>query len=164
MTRRRLIVLRHAKSSWNAGAASDHERPLNRRGRADAPRVAAELAARGWIPEIGVCSDSQRTRETWQRMSASFPDAEVRFSRGLYHASREAVSGVLCGLSDEIGCVMVVGHNPGWESVVEWLSEQVVTLTTCNAALLSTTATTWARAEQLAGIWTLDSVIRPREL
>ena len=61
---KRLLVTRHAKSSWKSGEDSDHARPLNKRGRRDAPRVAAHLVGLGWVPEQVLSSDSQRTRET----------------------------------------------------------------------------------------------------
>ena len=64
--RRRLIVLRHAKSAWDTDAATDHERPLNKRGRRDALRVAEKIAKLGWQPEQVISSDAERTRETWK--------------------------------------------------------------------------------------------------
>ena len=60
---RTLILMRHAKSSWTADLA-DHERPLNKRGAKDAPRIAAYLEKRGWLPELVLCSDAVRTRAT----------------------------------------------------------------------------------------------------
>ena len=70
--RRRIIVMRHAKSSWKSGARDDHARPLNKRGRRDAPRIAARLAELGWVPERVISSDSERTRQTWARMEEAF--------------------------------------------------------------------------------------------
>ena len=61
MEARTLLVMRHAKSSWSTGV-TDHERPLNARGRADAPRMAAALRELGWIPDHVLCSDAERTR------------------------------------------------------------------------------------------------------
>jgi phosphohistidine phosphatase len=65
---KRLIIMRHAKSSWTSGASTDHQRPLNKRGRHAAPRIGARLRDIGWIPDMVIASDSERTRETWQRM------------------------------------------------------------------------------------------------
>ncbi len=62
---RRLIVMRHAKSSWKHAGLTDHQRPLNKRGRKDAPRVARALIERGWTPRRVLSSDAARTRETW---------------------------------------------------------------------------------------------------
>ena len=77
---RRLIVMRHAESSWDSSMGSDHERTLNERGRKDAPRVGAALVQKGWIPELVLSSDAQRTSETFAGLSESFPGkVEARF-------------------------------------------------------------------------------------
>src|SRR5262245_30773186 len=81
---RLLMLMRHAKSSWKSPAQTDHARPLNKRGRHDAPRVGKRLAQDGWVPDRVVSSDSRRTRETWERMERYFPDARVSFTRALY--------------------------------------------------------------------------------
>ena len=63
---------------------TDHERPLNERGRRDAARVGKRLAKLGWVPDFVVSSDSRRTEETWERIQKTFPNARVRFTRVLY--------------------------------------------------------------------------------
>jgi phosphohistidine phosphatase SixA len=162
---RRLIVLRHAKSSWKSGAQTDHERPLKGRGRRDAPRVGAHLAALGWVPQRVLSSDAQRTQETWARMADCFePSPEVSFHRELYLAGPSEVDEALCGLPPEVTCALVLGHNHGWEDVVTWLSGESVGLTTCNAALLSAEGDDWMDALASAPRWTLHQVIRPKEL
>jgi phosphohistidine phosphatase SixA len=79
--RRRLMIMRHAKSSWKGQVPTDHDRPLNTRGRRDAVRVGKRLAKLGWVPDLVVSSDSRRTRETWERMQRRFPEARVSFTR-----------------------------------------------------------------------------------
>ena len=162
---RRLIVLRHAKSSWETEAATDHDRPLNKRGRRDAQRVGKRLAKLGWAPELVFSSDSKRTRETWERMKDGFDDSiEATFTRDLYHAGIGAVRGVLVGVPDSIKTVMTIGHNPGWESVVELLTGKETALTTCNAALLVVEADNWSDAAAMDSCWKLDTILRPKEL
>jgi phosphohistidine phosphatase len=161
--RKRLIVLRHAKSAWDTDALSDHDRPLNKRGRADAPRVGQALADLGWKPEWVLLSDAARTRETWKRMRSFFDEGvELRASRSLYHAGFAELAEHVRALSDTVETVMVIGHNPGWEEVASRLSQQEIELTTANAALLETAAGSWAAA--LKKTWTLHRVIRPKEL
>ena len=161
---RRVIVLRHAKSSWKTNAA-DHERPLNKRGRRDAPVVAAHLAELGWTPERVISSDAMRTQETWGLMADAFEGApEVTFTSELYLAGPEEVASALTGLDDDVATVMVIGHNDGWERVVTWLSGADESMTTCNAALLSVEADCWAEAIFLAPGWALHEVVRPKEL
>ncbi|MHC0054284.1 SixA phosphatase family protein [Actibacterium sp. D379-3] len=108
----RLILVRHAKSSWDDPTQDDHERPLNRRGQRAAPAVAAWLAERGHRPAEVVSSTARRTLETWERMAPAFPnDTLMRREPALYHASSETMLSVLhhCAASP----VLMLGHNPG---------------------------------------------------
>jgi len=74
----RLLLMRHAKSSWSDGELTDHERPLNERGRRAASAVGAALTARGFAPEIIWSSDAKRTRETAMRLIRAIPGAHHR--------------------------------------------------------------------------------------
>ena len=135
-TDRRLIVMRHAKSSWSDPAATDHERPLNSRGQRDAPRVAERLAELDWLPEWVLSSDARRTRETIDRMLSVLPsDLPVAFSPALYHSGIEAVRQEVAGVPDDVQTLLLLGHNPGWEEMATILSGESVVLKTANAAL-----------------------------
>lgn len=164
--RRRLIVMRHAKSSWDSEAPTDHLRPLNLRGRRDAPRVARELRERGWAPERVFSSDATRTRETWEHMEAAFDQPiEVHFTGGLYHGGLGAIQAAVGALQEDLEVVLVLGHNPGFEHAVSWLTGEGVRITTANAALLEhASATSWREAIGDPGGWTLQDVLRPREI
>jgi phosphohistidine phosphatase SixA len=159
-----MIVMRHAKSSWHSAAQSDHERPLNGRGRGDAPKVGAALAERGWVPDLVLSSDSQRTRETFAGMSASFPgEVAARFLPSLYHAGVDAAREEVSAVDDGVRCLLVLGHNPGWEEVVSALSGEEVVMKTATAALLTRELPTWQAAFE-PGSWRLAEVICPRDL
>ncbi len=160
---KRLIIMRHAKSSWTSGAATDHLRPLNKRGRRDAPRIGARLQDLGWLPELVISSDSERTRETWQRVKAQFPHSvEERFSRAFYHGGLSAITSECSMLTEDISTLLVLGHNPGWEDAVSGLCGQWVRMTTANAVLLESDANDWAEA--IEAKWELVEVLRPKEL
>ncbi|MBL4849168.1 MAG: histidine phosphatase family protein [Planctomycetes bacterium] len=167
---KRLLVTRHAKSSWKSGSMTDHERPLNGRGRRDAPRVAAHIVGLGWSPEFVISSDSQRTRETLALMAEVFePEPRIEFTRDLYLAGPSDVQAALARVPDSVETVMVLGHNEGWEDVVTWLSGCSERLTTANAALLSWRPAaggpeSWSAALADAPGWTLHQVVRPKEL
>lgn len=156
------MVVRHAKSSWKSGAATDHERPLNKRGKRDAPRVAALLRELGWVPDRVTSSDSMRTRATLAGMAGAFPEADYEFTDAFYGAGLDEVRRAAALVPDEVGTWMVLGHNPGWEDMVEALTGEDERITTANAALLVGSGATWAKA--LRGPWRLETVIRPREL
>lgn len=158
----RLMMMRHAKSSWKKPELEDHQRPLSKRGRKDAPRVAARLAELGWSPQLVVSSDSRRTLETWGHMEATFPEAQVRFTPELYLSGAQAVTAELIGLPSDIERVLLLGHNPGWEDALEQLTGHRHRLTTANVALLESDQADWSAA--LRSPWTLVSVIRPKEL
>ena len=164
MTGLRLIVMRHAKSSWGDPDVADHDRPLNKRGRESAPLVAAELLRLGWAPSLVLCSTSARTQETWERMESFFPNARLRLDGRLYHAGMGELRAPLQACAPTDHTVMVLGHNPGWESVVRYACGESVGLTTANAALLETTDVTWPGALHAPARFTLHDVVRPREL
>ena len=161
---RRLILMRHAKSAWDTDAPSDHERPLNKRGRRDAPRVGERLAELGWIPELVISSDATRTRQTWEGVATAFERVRTHFLPSLYGAGVPEVKAALAEVGADVGTVLILGHNPGWEEVLVYLTGQEVRLTTANAALLDGEADSWEAATEQPEQWRLDRVIRPKEL
>ena len=159
---RRLILMRHAKSSWDSSASTDHGRPLNERGRHDAPRVAADLVARGWLPEHVTGSDSVRTRQTWSLMRPVIgEDLPESWDRTLYHAGLVQLRTAALRWPD-VSTLLVLGHNPGWSHAATALSGTPVSMTTGNAALLVGEGGTWPDA--LVGSWELEAWIQPRDL
>jgi phosphohistidine phosphatase len=119
---RRLVLLRHAKSDWPQDVA-DHERPLAKRGRRDAPVVGRWLGTSGYRPDAVVCSTARRARETWELAGEALASVQpagqpaeapaVRFEPRIYEAT---VLGLLMLVREfEPGwrTVLVVGHNPG---------------------------------------------------
>ena len=161
---KRLMVIRHAKSSWKNDGETDHERPLNKRGKRDAPRVAAYLKHLGWVPQQVISSDSRRTRQTWKRMEEKLGEPEVEFTQALYHAGPDDTLPVLADVEDDIKTLAIIGHNPGWEELVEWLTGKDVRISTCNAVLLTGDFKNWEEATQKKGKWKVDKVVRPKEL
>lgn len=106
-------MLRHAKSDWPEGVA-DHDRPLGKRGRRDAPRVGKWLAWNDFVPDVVVCSTSQRTRETWDLVAAKLPSApDVRFDERAYGASAQTLLYLARELPDECRTALLIAHNPG---------------------------------------------------
>ncbi|MDJ0824420.1 MAG: histidine phosphatase family protein [Rhodobacter sp.] len=109
----RLILTRHAKSSWGNPGLGDHDRPLNGRGRTSAEKIGAWLAARGDVPGAVLSSTSARTRETWARMAPAFADApEPRWEGALYHAGPQTMLEVL-QTAPPAARVLLLAHNPG---------------------------------------------------
>jgi len=109
----RLILTRHAKSSWDDPTTEDHDRPLNKRGRAAALDIAEWLVQHDYLPDLVLSSTSARTRETWEIIEAVLPKTcKTRFEPSLYLASPEDLLGALKKVQDA-GTVLLLGHNPG---------------------------------------------------
>ncbi|WP_246106705.1 SixA phosphatase family protein [Pseudonocardia kunmingensis] len=130
------MIVRHAKSAWPDGVP-DPERPLNARGRRDAP------AAGRWIRErIGhldavVCSPATRTRQSWRLIAAELdePPAAV-FDDRVYGASVDTLLTVVRGLPDDVGSALLVGHNPGVAELVAALTGEELEMKTSAIAVV----------------------------
>ena len=150
---RRLIVMRHAKSSWKDPNLDDHERPLNKRGRGDAPMVADAIFDRGWIPDLILVSSSKRTLQTLEGMSHRMGKAPFEVRSGIYHATVIDLMEELGDMLDN-GTTMIIGHNPGSEILVNHLSGEWHTMPTATAVLLLHSGSSWS----------VEAVIRPKEI
>jgi phosphohistidine phosphatase len=109
----RLLLLRHAKSSWDDPSLADRDRPLAPRGHRAAERMADHLRSDFPHPDLVLCSPALRTRETLDRMSNAFGDAEVVVDDELYGAGEGELLERLRAVDDRFETVAVIGHNPG---------------------------------------------------
>jgi phosphohistidine phosphatase len=107
----RLLLIRHAKSSWDDASLADRERPLAGRGRKAAERMGAHLQNEGLRPDVVLCSPSRRTRETLELLE--FSGAEVTYLDELYGADAHDLLANAREVRDDAEVVAVVGHNPG---------------------------------------------------
>ena len=114
----RLMLLRHAKSSWDAPEMRDFDRPLNARGRHAAPLMGRHMAAHALLPDRILCSSARRTRETLAGLLPHFDkDFDIRLTRALYESSRAHYLDVIRGHGDAARHLLVVGHNPAMQEV-----------------------------------------------
>lgn len=117
---KRLILIRHAKSSWDA-PFDDHARTLNDRGRAASTAIGAWLVEQGYLPDEILSSDAARTRETTDRIVAAMGTTPaIKFKDRMYHGSPAALMTAL--KSAQGGTVALVAHNPG----IAFFAEQIV--------------------------------------
>jgi phosphohistidine phosphatase len=115
---RRLVVLRHAKSAWPEGVV-DHERPLAKRGRRDAPAAGRALAEADCLPDLAWCSTAVRARRTWELASGQWgTPPSVRYEPRLYAADVPALLEVVRETPAELETLLLVGHNPGLQELV----------------------------------------------
>ena len=109
---RQLILLRHAKSDWPD--VPDRERPLAKRGRRDAPRIGRWLHDRGYLPDLVVCSDACRTRQTWELVAPELGGSPaVRFEPRAYAASALTLLYLAQELPSRYRAALFIAHNPG---------------------------------------------------
>lgn len=139
-----LLLLRHAKSSWKDQTLCDHDRPLNKRGQNDAPRVGEWLSARGLLPDVVFSSTALRAQSTARLMAekAGFTKA-IELKRELYHADSADFLEALKTFSDEICSALIVGHNPGMEEFLEMLTGQLESMPTCALAQIELPIDRW---------------------
>jgi phosphohistidine phosphatase len=155
-----LQLLRHAKSSWEDRALPDFERPLAPRGVRDAKRIGKHLRGLEVAPELVLCSSAARARETFELVRSALAGVPVQLEDGLYGASSEALLARLRAVPDAVGCVLLVGHNPGLQELALALAARGTDLERVEAkfatAALATLAVPpwselgWSYAELLA--------------
>jgi len=159
-----LLMLRHAKSSWKNSELADHDRPLNKRGKRDAPRMGELIVREALIPDLIISSSARRAKKTTQLLVEETGYAgEIIFERDLYAAWPEAYIETLSLIPDEFEAVMVVGHNPGLEDLLEILTGEVERMPTAALADVSLPIKHWRELSfetkgELVNIW------RPKEL
>jgi phosphohistidine phosphatase len=148
---KRLIVLRHAKSSWHNPGMDDFDRPLNARGLRDAPLMAErmlELMSRHALhPASILCSTAQRARETAACFCTALgmDAAALSHHDALYLASAPALVSALKAQAGAADCVLLVAHNPGMTDMLNALGDQRLdNLPTCGMACMEFSVDDWA--------------------
>ncbi len=159
-----IILLRHAKSSWDSPAASDFQRPLNSRGIRDAPRMGAWIAEQGIRPDWVLCSAATRAQETLARLQTTLDlDANITITDDLYLAPPTTVVELLSRVDDCCECTLVIAHNPGMEGLLWGLCGADNSMPTCALAVIELPIDSWL-ATDLNCQGTLQYFITPREL
>jgi len=159
-----LLILRHAKSSWEFEELSDHDRPLNNRGRRDAPLMGRKLLKEQLVPQIIISSSAVRAHSTAKKVAkACGYEDEILIDPALYGSGYSDYLNVLINQEDKHDIIMLVGHNPISEQLVEVLTGEIVTMPTCAIACISLPITSWKQIidktkGQLLNLW------RPKEL
>ena len=161
---RLLSILRHAKSSWSDSSLDDHDRPLNKRGSRDAPRMGELIREQGLVPDVILSSTALRARDTALAVAAAagFP-AEVHFTRRLYGAGPDEYLEALRALPDDSEHALVVGHNPGLEDLVALMVGGPHTMPTAALAVVELPIDRWRDLDPPPG-GSLRALWRPREL
>ncbi|MGR0218293.1 SixA phosphatase family protein [Agromyces sp. ZXT2-6] len=141
-----LVLVRHAKSAWGDPSLADHDRPLNARGRRDAPEMGRRLRERGMVPDAIVSSTAVRARTTAEAIASALgvDAATLRLDERLYGSSPETILDVVAELDDDLSTAMVVAHDPGLSDLASRLSDEIEHMPTCAVAEFRFRAWTWA--------------------
>ena len=143
---KKLLVLRHAKSSWKDTGISDHDRPLNKRGKEAAPLMGQVLYEEDLVPEAILSSTALRARQTADLVAeASGFEGEIVYLEDFYHAWPSDYLDALRVLSDDIDSAMIVGHNPGMEMLLEMLTGESERFPTAALALIYLPIVYWSQ-------------------
>jgi len=159
-----LLLMRHAKSSWKHAELKDHERPLNKRGQQDAPVMGQLLVERELLPQEIISSSAARACQTAELLKESSGfNGKIEYLDRLYMAEAEEYIDVLSQLSSDLERVMIIGHNPGLETLLQLLSGRIEALPTAVIAHLVLPISEWGELNgetegELVEIW------RPKEL
>ncbi|MCA9113452.1 MAG: histidine phosphatase family protein [Planctomycetaceae bacterium] len=159
-----LLLLRHAKSDWSDSSLADVDRPLNRRGRRAAARMGRLLQSESLLPDLLVSSPAVRARKTAVRVARRCGyERAIELQPDLYHAAPGGICRVLRSLWSDPACVLLVGHNPGLEELLERLTGQYERFPTAALAQLALPIESWDDLE-VSSSATLLNLWRPRQL
>jgi len=155
-----LLILRHAKSSWDNPQLSDYDRPLNKRGKRDAPRMGKHLHKHGLIPDRILTSSAKRARKTATKVAkACGYTKKIKRLDSFYLAPPGVYLEKLEALSNKYERVMVVGHNPTMEQLVRHLTGQIERMPTAALAHIELPIQNWDTFDfstrgSLVNLWT----------
>jgi phosphohistidine phosphatase len=159
-----LLIMRHAKSSWSDADLSDFERPLDKRGRSDAARMAKLLSDQDLVPDAIISSAAQRTRETVSGLVAVWGEPKIlEYSQAMYLGGIQDFLDSLWRLDSSVERALVVGHNPGAEMVVEIFGRRSERMQTAAIAHFAMDIELWGEinvdsAAKFKNLW------RPKEI
>jgi len=144
---KRLFLIRHAKSSRDDPALADKDRPLNDRGKRDAPKMGALLAKRRVKPNLILSSSAVRALDTAEIIAEKidYKRKNIRVEDRLYAVEADKLLDVIRRLGDELDCVMLIGHNPELTELAHRLSSKITDMPTCAVAEFTFDSKSWSR-------------------
>lgn len=141
---KQILLVRHAKSSWKDAELSDFDRPLNKRGKANAPALGQVIKERGMLPDIILASSARRVKDTVEALADSSGYlGEIRYLDSFYHAEPGDYLQALHSVDDRYERVMLAGHNPGMENLLHILTGEFLPMPTAALAFIELPITHW---------------------
>lgn len=149
-----LFLIRHAKSSWKDPFLDDIDRPLNKRGKRDAPFMAKLLQGKGIRPDRLISSPARRARVTAEYFAKAFelPKTSIEIRDDVYEASPEEIHKLIRALPEDEQTVLLFGHNPTFTAVANYFSEEyIANVPTCGIVQLQARTDSWTRFDEEEG-------------
>ncbi len=139
-----ILLMRHAKSSWKDTSLADHERPLNKRGEKDAPQMGKILKEHHLVPQMIISSSAVRCSQTAEVVAENCNyKNEITYIPTLYLAESQTILDTLHDTPDEVDRILLIGHNPGLEGLVQILSGRVESMPTGAIAVIQIPIRNW---------------------
>ncbi|HLM60454.1 MAG TPA: histidine phosphatase family protein [Pyrinomonadaceae bacterium] len=158
-----LFIMRHAKSSWENAGSSDFDRPLNERGLKAAPMMGKVMKKNKFQLDLILSSPAKRAEQTAGLVrEATGIESEINFDERIYEASPARLLEVVAEQNDNVDSILLVGHNPGLEGLVRFLTGETHQLTTANLAVVDLQSNKWNELSSSSG--NLRILIRPKDL
>lgn len=145
-----LYLIRHAKSSWEFPELPDKERPLNKRGKRDAPDMGGRLANKGFFPDLMLSSPAKRALRTCEIIAdkLKYPEGAIETNSKIYHAGSQKLLEVVKSIDDAWNVVCLFGHNPGFTDFANALSgTNIDNIPTCGIFACEFDTGTWAKVD-----------------
>ncbi|MGI6048202.1 MAG: SixA phosphatase family protein [Petrimonas sp.] len=142
---KKLLIMRHGKSSWNSEYLDDYDRPLNDRGKKNSSEMGHFLLQVCGKPELILASAAKRTTETAIRaaLNLNYPQDKIEFDRELYLAGINDILKSISKISANVNTCILVGHNPGLTDLVNYFGLRLDNLPTASVVCLDFDAPTW---------------------
>ncbi|MBB6324661.1 phosphohistidine phosphatase [Algoriphagus iocasae] len=156
---KKIILVRHGKSAWDRPFLADHDRPLAERGLRDLPLMADRLVARMVKPSLFLSSSATRAVQTAEILANHFqyPLEEIQIEKNLYHSHPEIILKYLRMQKDKYDTILVFGHNPGFNDLIEYLGKPIDNLPTSGQCGFKFDTDHWSEiSPNNASFWFID--------
>jgi len=149
---KQLLLVRHGKSDWGNLDLKDFDRPLNKRGKENAPEMAERLVNRGFHFNLMVSSPAKRAKSTAKFFAEAYDVDDIQYEESIYEANTTALLKVVNGLDDNADTVVMFGHNPGFTELANELSDaDIYNIPTAGMVLMSFPFDSWKMVSKGTG-------------
>jgi len=145
---KKLYIIRHAKSSWSDEKLDDFERPLNKRGKENAPMMGERLKEKGIMPDIIISSPAKRAKTTAEIIAKEIGyKKKILFDENIYEASIDELRKILIAIDDKNSAAFLVGHNPSLNDLANYYVHHEENIPTCGIIEIGFECDTWSDIE-----------------